>query len=120
MKHQKRIHNGKNRVTGRKISQRSEIKETTKTRTIGKPNTFCMPILRRPTQQHCNCSSSERILVNERLFAELMLVPQRQWPMDWDELTGTWVCNRLPSSFVRKHRKHMRHFREYARNRIGL
>lgn len=118
VKHHKRVHNGKDRLTGRKVRQRRDVDTEVKTRSIGKPNTFGLPILARPTRRHCNCSPEQVKQVNERLFVELSSVPLSYWDRTWNELTGAWKLD-LPKHFVAKHRTHMRHFRAYARERIG-
>ena len=65
----KRVHNGKDRHTGRKIPNRSEHDKKVKTRSIGTGRGF-VPIkdTRRPTRSRCNCTGEVLDKVNERLF----------------------------------------------------
>ena len=115
----KRIHNVKDRHTGRKRPKRSKHDETVKTRSVGTGRGF-IPIKPqpRPTTVRCNCSGEDKDKVNERLFTELeKIVP----PATWNELTGTWERKVLviPRFFARKHKAHMHHFRTFARERMG-
>ena len=119
-KHNKRIHNGKDRLTGRKLPRRTEPKAIVKARSVGRGHAF-IPISRtkRPTLQRCNCTPEQRELVNQRLYAELgEILPLGTW----NELTGAWERKHsvIPRYFARKYSKHMHHFRPYARERREL
>ena len=56
-RHNKRVHNGKDRHTGRKIPNRSEHDKKVRTRSVGTGRGF-VPIkeTRRPTRSRCNCT----------------------------------------------------------------
>jgi len=119
-RHIKRNHNGKDRLTGKKLPKRPLPKPEIKTRSVGTGKGF-VPITRakRPTLQRCNCTSEQKELVNKRLFAELATVV----PMGtWNELTGEWERkhHRIPGWFAKKYSEHMHHFRSYANERRRL
>jgi len=117
VRHIKRIHNGKDRHTGRKLPKRSEAKKIVKTRSVGSGRGF-VPIMRakRPTQQRCDCTPEQQEAINRNLYAELRnIVPLGTWNV----ITGVWERKHvvIPGKFARKHSKHMHHFRPYASER---
>ena len=109
-KHHKRVHNGKDRRTGRKYLPRPK---KVKGRVIGKPRSEVTVPQPRPK---CCSTSEQKQQVNERMFAELVTL---RWDREWNGVTGTWKSV-MPRHFVAKYRKHMNHFRAYARERMGL
>jgi len=115
-RHNKRVHNGKDRHTGRKIPNRSEHEKKVKTRSIGTGRGF-VPIsdARRPTRSRCNCTDDVLDKVNERLFNAWSKLPR---PGNWNALTGEFVRVFIPTHFDRKHKPHMHHFRPYLREKV--
>ena len=87
-RHNKRVHNGKDRHTGRKIPNRSEHEKKVKTRSIGTGKGF-VPITdaKRPTRSRCNCTGEVLDKVNERLFNAWSRLSR--WD-EWNTLTGEW------------------------------
>ncbi len=116
-RHNKRVHNGKDRHTGRKIRKRSEHDTKVKTRSIGTGRGF-IPIsdARRPTRSRCNCTGDVLDKVNERLFNAWIVLSR---PANWNRLTGEWeVRVFIPKHFAISHEPHMHHFRPYLRERV--
>jgi hypothetical protein len=114
-KHHKRVHNGKDRLTGRTIRVRSktEVKRT-KGRRVGQPKPV-MPCLPRPRRPCCE-TPEKKAMVNARLLKQLSSL---KWDMVWNETTGTWD-RVIPRHFEAKNREHMSHFRAVAKEHFGL
>jgi hypothetical protein len=114
MEHHKKVHNGKNRQTGRKVQSRKSGQSKTKVtgRVVGKPRA-AMPTLPRPKPRCCQTPEQRQVL-NERMFAELSTI---RWDREWSEVRGTWK-RVIPRHFVAKYRRHMAHFRAYLRERM--
>ena len=117
-KHNKRVHNGKDRHTGRKIPKRSEQDKKVNTRSVGSGRGFVpITLQRRPSTVRCNCTGDEMDKVNERLFRTLQkFTPEGTW----NGLTGSWErkVGSIPPQFARKYRIHMHHFRPFFRDRM--
>ena len=86
MEHHKKVHNGKNRQTGRKVLPRKSGQNKTKVtgRVVGKR--IAMPTLPRPKPRCCQTPEQRQVL-NERMFAELSTI---RWDREWSEVRGTW------------------------------
>ena len=115
MKHHKRAHNGKDRVTGSVVKTHPKNegkKQRSRVATSRKP---AMMVLSRPRKPCCE-TPEKRELVNERLLAELSTLT---WDKVWNETTGTWD-RVIPHHFVARNRAHMAHFRAVAREHFGL
>ena len=80
-RHNKRVHNGKDRHTGRKIPNRSEHDKKVTTRSVGSGRGFVpITLQRRPSTVRCNCTGDEMDKVNERLFKTLQkFTPEGTW-----------------------------------------
>ncbi len=116
-RHNKRVHNGKDRHTGRKIPKRSEHDKKVKTRSVGSGRGF-VPITdaKRPTRSRCNCTGEVLDKVNERLFNAWSRLSR--WD-EWNTLTGEWEIRVfIPKHFVISHAPHMHHFRPYLHARV--
>ena len=114
-KHHKRIHNGKDRRTGRKVTERHKFARDRKgnnsrpTLKITKPNPAA-PV-RGVRDRKCCETPEKRDEVNKRLFAEITNVT---WDNVWSKNEGRWR-KVIPQWFVTKYRAHMPHFRGYLR-----
>jgi hypothetical protein len=114
-KHHKRVHNGKDRRTGRTVRVRSKTEvRRTKGRRIGQPKP-AMPSLPRP-RPPCCATPEKKAMVNARLLKQLSSI---KWDMVWNETTGTWD-RVIPRHFEAKNRAHMAHFRAVAKEHFGL
>ena len=88
----KRFHNGKDRYPSRPLG---------KQKTKSNRETLRYEII------HC-CESQKAI--DEKNATMLTELKNIRLDRVWDELTATWVVEKMPSWFSRKHKKHMGHF----------
>lgn len=122
-RHTKAHHNGKNRRTGRKSSERRNNKAPAKANSEHAESVRMQWVAAKRLEQErkvaekakddvpCCANEAAQKVTNLRLLRELQsTVCDRVW----NELRGRWE-GVLPRAFVRKNAKHMPHFLDFAR-----